>query len=179
MNDVTRVFLEGMLLKNSVFMTFVGALFVVVIPRAARSSWAPAARFGVVLFFATLVGGTVAGAVIEPLIPFVYIGVALLSVRFLLYLGELREEWMGMPATVLAMVPLVGMQAIAGGAGEFAHTVASAGGNSLGFFFAFMVIGAIRESSRISEARPIFKTNPVVLFSMAIFALAMAGFVFW
>lgn len=179
MSEVTRAFLDGMLLKNPVFMTFTGALLAAVIPRSARTSWAPAARYSVVFFFAALLGGALANSLSSALVPLVFVGTSLVSVLVLRHLGELSGEWMGMPSAILAIAPLLGIQMLVAQAGEFAGVVASAGGNSLGFFLAFVLLGAIRETSRISEAKPVFKTNPVVLFSMAVFALALVGFIFW
>ncbi len=179
MNQALRTFLDGLLIYNPVLMTFVGALLVVILPRSARSSWAPAARFGVVFFFSSLIGATLASTVPAVLSPLVYIGVALVSIGVLRMRGELGDDWMGIPSSIIAVAPLVGLQMIVAGAGDFTGMTASAGGNALGFFAAFVVIGAIRETSRISEADKLFKTNPVVIFSMAIFSLALAGFLFW
>lgn len=179
MSEITRAFLDGLLLKNPVFMTFVGALMVAVLPRSARGSWVPAARFGVVFFFAALTGGAFTLGASSALVPLVYIGVALLAVRFLVAWGELDGEWMGIPVAVLAMAPLIGLQILVGASGDLAGVVASTAGKSVGFFLAYVLIGAIRESSMISEAKPVFKTNPVVLFSMAMFALALGGFLLW
>lgn len=150
-----------------------------VLPRSTRTSWGPAARYAVVIFFTALAGGAITASLSAALAPLVYLGTTLIAIALLRYWGELDGEWMGMPAMILAAAPLLGIQVLVSGAADLAGTVAAAGGNSLGFFVAFVLLGAIRESSRISEARDVFKTNPVILFSMAIFALALAGFLFW
>ncbi len=179
MTETTRLFFDSLLIQNPVFMTFVGALMVTVLPPSARRSFTPAARYGVVFFFSMLTGGVFSLAVGELIAPVVYISVALIAIVLLRLWGELRRDWLGMPAMVLAAAPLVGLQVMVAGQGEFSLVVASAGGYALGFFAAFLIIGGIREASRMTEARDLFKTNPVILFSMALIALALAGFLFW
>ena len=179
MSPAIRAFLDSMLIQNPVVMTFVGALLAIVVPRSARSSFRPALRFSVALFFAGLVGATLTSIVPTVAVPMVFLAVGLATTGLLLALGELHDEWLGMPQAVLAIAPLVGVQILVGAYGDAAAVVAAAGGNAIGFAVMFVLIGAIRESSRISEASDTFKTNPVVLFSMAVFALAFTGFLFW
>lgn len=179
MNETTRIFLDSLLIQNPVFMTFVGALMATVLPTSARRSFTPAARYAVVFFFSMLTGGAFALAVGDVFAPVVYLSVALVAIVVLRSWGELRLNWLGMPAMVLAAAPLVGLQVMAAGQGDFAAIAAAAGGYSLGFFVAFVTIGGIREASRMTDAKAVFKTNPVVLYSMALIALALAGFLFW
>lgn len=179
MSMTLRAFLDSMLMGNPVVMTFVGALLAVAVPRTARTSFQPALRFGVALFFAGLVGAALSALLPDVAAPMVYLAVSLVTSGLLLALGELRDEWMGMPGAILAVAPLIGVQVLVGAYGDAAAIVAAAGGNAIGFSIMFVLVGAIRESSRISEASDTFKTNPVVLFSMAVFALALTGFLFW
>ncbi|TVQ98726.1 MAG: hypothetical protein EA403_13860 [Spirochaetaceae bacterium] len=179
MNVAMRAFLDSILIQNPVVMTFVGALLAVVVPRSARSSLRPALRFSVALFFAGLVGATLTTMVPIVAAPMVFLAVGLATTALLLALGELRDTWMGMPQAILGVAPLIGVQILVGTYGEPAAMVAASGGNAVGFAIMFVLIGAIRESSRISESSDTFKTNPVVLFSMAVFALALTGFLFW
>ena len=179
MSDNIRTFLDSMLIGNPVVMTFVGALLALVIPRSLRSALRPALRFSVVLFFAGLLGATLSTLVPGLAVPLVYLAVSLMSLGLLLALGELKEDWKGMPQAVLAMAPLIGVQLLVSNLPEPSIMLAGAAGNALGFGGMFLLIAAIRESSRISETSDTFKTNPVVLFSMAMFALAFSGFLFW
>lgn len=179
MSDIPRVFLDSMLIDNPVVMTFVGALIAVVLPRSARSSYLPALRFAVTLFVVGIAGGGIVAASSSTAAPAVHIVVGLLGLGSLLAVGELRGEWLGMPQAVLAMAPLVGVQMLVATRDDFGLVVAAAGGSAIGFAVVYVLLGAIRESSRISETTDTFKTNPVVLFSLAVFAIAFAGFLFW
>ncbi len=179
MSDLARAFLDSMLIENPVVMTFVGALLAAVLPRSARSSYTPALRYALALFLAGMVGGAIAAALPSVAAPAVYIVVGLLGVGSLLAVGELRGEWLGMPQAVLATAPLVGVQMLASTYGDFDLVVAAAGGSAIGFAVMLVLVGAIREASRISETTDTFKTNPVVLFSLAVFAIVFAGFLFW
>jgi uncharacterized membrane protein YoaK (UPF0700 family) len=175
MSTLTRTFFEAMLTANPVFVTFIGAGAALVLPASARRSFMPALRFGVVVFIASLVGtasGGAAGVIVQFL-------VALVATGVLWHLGELREEWYGMPQTVLVLPLLMGAQLAAAHQPDLGHALALTGGLASGFSGAFILVGSIRETARLSESPELYKTNPVVLFSMAVFALICSGFLFW
>lgn len=179
MNETTRVFLNGMLIENPVFMTFFGALVVAVLPQTARGTWATAVRIAVTMFLATVASVALAAAVPEALQPLVFLAVALVAAGSLLHFGELQGEWLGLPTILIALPLFIGTPYVAVMHQDLAMAVAQSAGSSLGFIGAFVLIGAVRESVRISEAPGEFKTTPVILFTMAIFSLAMTGFLFW
>lgn len=185
MNSVTRAFLDAALLQNPVFMTFVGALAGAVLPHSTKRSFRPALRFAVVLFFTALVGAIAAGSASatsglgSTAVPFVYFALACAAVAVLWRSGELRDEWLGMPTPMLVWTLLIGAQILSTQQPDVAHMLGAAGGMALGFAGAFILIGGVRESSRLSESNAVFKTNPVVLISMGVFALVCAGFLFW
>ncbi|TVR50935.1 MAG: hypothetical protein EA426_20485 [Spirochaetaceae bacterium] len=179
MSDIVRAFLDSMLIENPVVMSFIAALLVAVLPRSARSSFGPALRFSLVFFGAALIGATVVTNVPAPFAPAVYLIVGLAAVGALYAAGELREQWMGMPQAVIALAPMIGVQMLVAESGELSIMLAASAGNSLGLAVMFIVIGSIRESSRMSETTDTFKTYPVVLFSMAVFAVILSGFLFW
>ncbi len=179
MSEIARAFLDSMLIENPVVMSFIAALPVAVLPRSARTSFGPALRFSLVFFGAALIGATVATHVPPSVAPAVYLIVGLAAVGVLFAAGELRSQWLGMPQAVIALAPMIGVQMLVAKSGELSLMVAASAGNSLGFAVMFIVIGSIRESSRMSETTETFKTNPVVLFSMAVFAIVFSGFLFW
>ncbi len=179
MNEMTGVFLDGMLIENPVFMTFLGALAVAVLPQSSRGAGLMAVRIAVASFISSLAGVALVTAVPEALEPLVYLAVGLLAAGSLLRFGELQGEWLGLPKILVVLPLFIGTPYVASLHQELATAVAQSAGNSLGFVGAFVLIGAVRESVRISEARSEFKTTPVVLFTMAIFSLALTGFLFW
>lgn len=178
MNELSRAFLDAMLVDNPVVMTAVGALLAVVAPRSAKTSYVPAVRFGFTLFLSGLIGGGLSLSVPGPVAPAVFIVVALAATGSLVALGELRDEWMGLPQAILAVAPVVGVQLLVARHGDLSLILGASAGSAIGFAAMFVLIGAIRESSRMSETTDTFKTNPVVLYSLAMFALVMTGFVF-
>jgi len=178
MNELTRVFLDAMLIQNPVAMTAVGALLAVLGPRSAKASYLPALRFGLTLFLSALIGGALSLSVPGPVAPAIFLIVALGATGSLVALGELRDEWLGLPQGILAIAPVIGVQVLVAGQGELSLMVGASAGNAVGFAAMYVLIAAIRESSRMSETTDTFKTNPVVLYSLAVFAIVMTGFVF-
>ena len=179
MSDIARTFLDSMLIGNPVVMSLIAALLVAVLPRSARSSFGPALRFSLVFFGAALIGGTIATNVPSTVAPAVYLIVGLAAIGALYAAGELHERWIGMPQAVIALAPMIGVQMLVAEFGELSIMLAASAGNSLGLAVMFILIGSIRESSRMSESSDTFKTFPVVLFSMAVFAVIFSGFLFW
>ena len=178
MNELSRAFLDAMLVSNPVVMTAVGALLAVVMPRSAKTSYVPALRFGLTLFLSGLIGGALATAVPGPIAPAIFVVVALTATGSLVALGELRDEWLGLPQAILAIAPVIGVQILVAGHGDLSLIVGASAGNAVGFSAMYVLIAAIRESSRMSETTDAFKTYPVVLYSLAVFAVIMTGFVF-
>lgn len=179
MNPLLRIFLDAILIGNPVVMVPVGALLATVVPQSARSSYLPGARIALAVFLTTLLGGTIAAALPAQIAPVVFVVVALGGTGVLVALGELRGRWLGLPQALLAPGFLVGMQLLMTTHEDVSSIVAGAAGSASGLFVMFVIIGAIRESSRISESSNTFKTNPVILFSLAVFAVAFTGFLFW
>ena len=179
MTSLMRVFLDSMLIENPVFMTFVGALAAVVLPRTARTSYAPGLRLGVAFFFVGFGGAVTAAAGPEVFVPAVYVLAAGIGIVPLVKAGDLSGEALGVPSALLIAAPLIGVQLLLTAQGDLARIVAGAAGNALGFSAAYIIIGAVRETVLLAEAKKIYKTNPVILFTMAMFAVVMSGFLFW
>ncbi|GAB6091399.1 Rnf-Nqr domain containing protein [Spirochaeta dissipatitropha] len=179
MNESVKVFLDSMLIENPVFMGLFGALAALVLPRTARTSYAPALRFGIALFFSALAASAVSAIAAQWIQPIVHLAVSIVIIAALLKSGDLSGEWLGMPKAVLAAAPIFGIQLLIAQHSNPATVTAAAAGSAAGFAGAYILLGAIRESVMIAESRKIFKTNPVMLFSMAMFALVMSGFLFW
>ena len=179
MSPEVKVFFESIFLSNPVFMVFAGSLLAAAGPEGTRSSFRPALKYAVVFAAAGGIGGLLGSAAGPEAAPAVYTAVAIASALLLVNWGELKGEWLGIPKVFLAAAPLAGLQITASGYESFSLIVSAAAGSSLGFAWAYIVIGSIREFSKISEAPDIFKTYPVVLFSMAVFALVMPGFLFY
>ncbi len=147
------------------------------LPASARSSFRPALKYILVLWTAAPAGAFLVSAVPEFMVPAVYIAVTAAGIAVLMKAGELQGRWLGMPAALLAAAPLAGLQILAAGYGDPAEVFVLAAGSALGFGGAYILIGSIRETSKISETSPAFKTNPVVLLSMAVFALIFSGII--
>lgn len=179
MNPLLRTFLDAILMGNPVVMVPVGALLATVVPRSARSSYLPGARIALTVFLTALTGGTIAAALPAQIAPVVFIVVGLGGTGALVGMGELQGRWLGLPQALLAPGLLVGMQLLMAAHQDVSQIVAASAGGALGLFVMFVITGAIRESSRISETSSTFKTNPVVLFSLAVFAVVLTGFLFW
>ncbi len=176
MTDLTRTFLDGIFYANPVFMMFVGATLAAAEARSVKSSFGPAVRFAAVLMAAGLAGGILASAVPGVAQVVVYLVIAAAGIGLLRSWGELHGTWLGLPKAFVALAPLFGFQMITAQAGDASMVLASAVGQGLGFALGFIVVGAAREHSQLAESSVAFKTNPVVLFTMAVFALVMSGF---
>ena len=179
MNPTLREFLDLLLVRNPVFMVFIGTLLAAVEARSARGSLLPALRFAVVLAGAAFIGGVLASRVPGFAQLLVLAAIAVAGTAILWAWGELRGQWLGLPKAILAAAPLAGAQLLALEAGSLGSAAAGAAGSAVGFAWAFIVLGSIREFSSLTETGAAFKTYPVVLLSMGIFSLVLTGFLFW
>jgi Na+-translocating ferredoxin:NAD+ oxidoreductase RnfA subunit len=175
MTDLTRTFLDGIFFQNPVFMLFVGATLALAEARSTKSSFGPAIRFAAVFFTAGLAGGMLASVVPSVAQVVVYLAIGAAGIGLLRSWGELHGVWLGLPKSIVALAPLFGLQMIVAQAGDPALMLASAAGQGLGFALGFIIIGAAREQSLLAESSVVFKTNPVLLFTMAVFSLIMSG----
>ena len=176
MTDLTRTFLNGIFFENPIFMVFIGATLAAAEARSVKTSFGPALRYAVVLIAAGLAGGMLASLVPGVVQVVVYLVIGAAGVGLLRSWGELHGTWLGLHKSFIALAPLFGFQMIVAQAGDPAMMLASAVGQGLGFALGFIIVGAAREQSLLAESSIVFKTNPVVLFTMAVFALVMSGF---
>ena len=175
MSVVTRAFFVALLTENLVFMTFIGAAVAVVFATTVRRSAITAVRVGAMLFITAVISTAFSGD-LAVILQFL---LALVSVGILWQFGDLRDSWQGMPGAVLAVPLFMGVQLLIQKLPSLGEAFATSGGMALGFAGAFLLVASVRETARLSEANQLFKTNPVVIFSMAIFALICTGFLFW
>lgn len=177
MNPTLKMFVDGWFADNPVFVGLLCALPALVMPERAKTAVAPAIRLGAVFATIAVGGGLLAAALPSPLLPVVVLAGTATGIGLLRVWGELRGEWAGLPKSVLVLAPLAALQLRVAELPGMAEAMAVAGGAALGFAWAFIALGAIREAVRIAECDPVFKTLPVMLFSMGMFALALYGFV--
>ena len=176
MTDLMRTFLNGIFHENPIFMMFIGATLAAAEARSVKTSFGSAVRFATVLVATGLAGGMLASFVPGVAQVVVYLAVGAAGVGLLRSWGELHGTWLGLPRPIIALAPLFGFQMIVAQAIDPATMLASAVGQGLGFALGFIIVGAAREQSSLAESSDVFKTNPVVLFTMAVFALVMSGF---
>lgn len=179
MSDAARAFFNGMLIENPVFMTYLGAIAIAVLPKRAHGSSTTAIRLGIAFFLSALVGVALATALPPIVAPLAFLFAGLGAVGALLHFGELSGTWYGLPRGLIVVPLMIGAPVLAMQQADITMAVARAGGGALGFVGAFLLFGAIRETVIIAESRKEFKTTPVILFSMALFSLALSGFLFW
>lgn len=179
MNPVVRTFLTYMLTQNLAFMLFFGALLPMVAGLSVHQSFRAGVKHAVVLVFALLAATGLFAILPAQVAPALALLLALLSVRVLYAWGELRGDWGGVPMTTLALLPFAGgisvfrREALSG-----LEAVSAAFGAATGFFLAFVIIAALIEQIRISEAPEAFRRLATLCFALAVFALAFAGFLF-
>jgi Na+-translocating ferredoxin:NAD+ oxidoreductase RnfA subunit len=178
MSPLVRSFFDSLLLENLVFSTFIGSLLVLLESRSTKSSYRPAVHYGFVFFGTGLLGGLFLQAELTILHPAYVMLVTGLGLYLLSKLHLTQGEWFGLPKVILLVTPLVGMQLMTGRVTTTDQILGTALGLAMGFTGAYIILGAIKEHIQLSEARPFFKTMPVLLFSLAMFSLIMAGFVF-
>jgi Na+-translocating ferredoxin:NAD+ oxidoreductase RnfA subunit len=178
MSPLLRSLFDSMLFHNLVFSSFLGSLLVILEAKSGKKSMKPAGLYGVVFFATALIGGLL----LQTPQPFLYplfvllVGCIALSVLHRLHL--VQGDWLGLPKTVVLITPIIGVQLMSGAYSTTNQILGSSLGFALGFTFAYVIVGAIREHVQLSESKKLFKTLPVVLFSMAMFSLIMSGFVF-
>lgn len=182
MNPEIRSFLVFMLTRNVVFVLFIGLLIPVINAHPVRSTFGAALKHAVALLFAALIG--LAGAAILPASarfaePALFFLLTLPIVRILQAWGELKGEWAGVPRRLLAYIPYTGIM-LHLRAAELSglESVTAAFGAATGYYLAFVLIAAITEQIRLSEAAHRYKGLAALLFAIAILALALAGFPF-
>jgi len=177
MNPLVRLLLDGILASNPVFMTTLGALLALIEARRLRPACITAVRIGLVFAVVAGAGGLLAAAVPVAVRPLVLLAGIAAGAGVLRAWGELSGEWAGLPRLVPALVPLAGLQMTVAALPGPAEAVAAAAGGALGFVWAYIALAAVRETAQLAECNAHFKTTPVLLFSMALFALALYGFV--
>ena len=178
MNPTTRIFLDALLANNPVFVIPAGALFAVVLAEQTGSrAVLSAIRCGCVLLVTALLAG--AGISRTPALwqP-VWIALATGSGIGILHAwGDLRGEWLGLPKTVVALFPLAASPLYVARYMQWEQQSAMAAGLAIGFVTATILLSVTQVAIAMSEANRMFKTLPVILFAMAIFALLLFGFV--
>lgn len=182
MNPTLRLFFESMLTRNIAFTLFFGALLPVVAGLTIKQSFVSGLKHAIALLFSTLAAAALfavlpdAPAIIDPALVFL---LTLLTLRTLQAWGELNGEWGGIPHFILAFVPYAGCllyfraEELSG-----LPAVSAAFGTAAGFYLSMVIITALIEQLRISEAPEEYKRIGTLFFGMALFALAFAGFQF-
>jgi len=180
MNPFVHTLLDYMLTHNLVFMLVFAVLPVVTAGMTVKQTftaglkWAAAILCGMLAASAWL-AVLPAGAAF--LVPAGVLLLTLLIVRWLMAWGLCEGEWAGMPRSVLAYVPLAGsMLLVQADALAGLDAVAAALGAALGVTLAIVIVSALIEQIRISEAPAPCRRIGVLFFALAVFALAFAGF---
>ncbi len=182
MNPEIRSFLVFLFTRNVTFMLFIGLLIPVINAHPVRTSFGAALKHAVALLIAALTG--LAGAAILPdaarfAEPAIFFLLTLPIIRVLQAWGELKGEWAGVPRSLLAYIPYTGIMLHLRAANLTGlESVTAAFGAATGYYLAFVLISAITEQIRLSEAPSLYKGLATLLFAIAIFAIALAGFPF-
>ena len=182
MNPEIRSFFIFMLTRNLAFVLFIGLLIPVINAHPVRTTFGAALKHAVALLLAAIIG--LAGAAILPEAarfaePALFFLLTLPIIRILQAWGELKGEWAGIPRSLLAYIPYTGIM-LHLRAAELSgiESVTAAFGAATGYYLAFILIAAVTEQIRLSEATPLYKGLATLLFAIAIFAIALAGFPF-
>jgi hypothetical protein len=183
MNPTVRIFFEYALTRNLAFVLFFGFLLPIISTHTLKQSYHCAIKYAVTLLFATLAASAANGllvAVAAWAIPAAYFLITLLAIRLLLAWGELKGEWGGIPRTMLAWIPFLGtMFYLQSQNLDGLQAVNAAFGSAAGFFIVFIIVAALTEQIRLSEAPALYKRLSTLLFAIFVFALAFAGFTFY
>ena len=177
-----RAFLVFMLTRNVAFVLFIGLLIPVINAHPVRTTFSTALKHAVALLIAALIGS--AGTAILPAAasfaePALFFLLTLPIIRILQAAGELKGEWAGIPRSLLAYIPYTGIMLHLRAANLAGlESVTAAFGAATGYYLAFVLIAAVTEQIRLSEAPHLYKGLATLLFAIAIFALALAGFPF-
>ncbi len=178
MSAITRIFLDAMFANNAVFVIPAGALFALVLAeQTGQRAMLSAIRCGLVLLFAGLLGGAAIShthAAWQPL----WVALATAAGISILHAwGDLQGEWLGLPKTVIALFPMAASPLLVAQYVQWGQQTALAVGLALGFVAASILLSVVHVAIGMSEANRIFKTLPVLLFAMGVFALLLFGFV--
>ena len=182
MSEILIEFLERVLTRNVVIVSLLGVTLVTVeargISRCIRSGLKYMLVIALVAFFGWVVQSLLPAG-LEFFLAWIFLILALLGVRILTSWGELSGEWLGLPRFVLALGVLVGYPVLLWQEelGFESAIIASVGG-AVAFYLAFVGSAALREQIELSEAHPILKYTPVLLFSLGVLALGLVGFQF-
>lgn len=183
MNPFVRTLLDYMLTRNLVFMLFFAVLPAVTANVTVKQSFTAGLKWA-----AAILCGMLAAAAWLAVLPdgagFLFpAGVLLLTlliVRWLSAWGLCDGEWAGMPRSVLAYVPLAGsMLPVQADALAGLDAVAAALGAAIGVYLALVIVIALIEQIRISEAPAPCRRIGILFLAIGLFALAFAGFQFF
>ncbi len=182
MNPAVRIFFESLLTRNVAFILFFAVLLPLVCGFTVKQSFRSGGKLSVVALFAVLSAAGVraalpgSGVVLYP--PAVFL-LALVALRILQEWGELQGEWAGIPRRVMALIPYAGImlyvqeQDLSG-----MDAVSAAFGIAAGLYASVIIVTALIEQIRISEASAPYRRIGVLFLAMAMFALALSGFHF-
>ncbi len=177
MHETVRIFAHAMLSGNFVFCLPGGALLALAVAGTNREAFVSAVRLGLVLALAGLTGGSLLPVIPEALHPLVLALTGTAGIGILYAWGELRGKWLDLPLVLIGFFPLAVFPLHVSAQTTWHLQCATALGLGLGFTGATILIGFLQEACRISESGRVFKTLPVVLFSMGVLALLLQGFV--
>ena len=182
MTPEIRAFFTLMLTRNIAFVLFIGLLLPTIAGTSVKATFPVALKHATAVLIAALVG-LAASAILPASLhfaePALFFLLTLPIIRLLQAWGELKGEWAGIPRSMLAYIPYMGimfhLQAdnLAG-----MQSVTAAFGAAAGFFLAFVLVATASEQIRLSEASPRFKGMATLFYAIAIFSLALAGFPF-
>jgi len=177
MNESIRIFVRALLSGNPVFCLPAGALLALAVARSGPDGLRSAFRLGVVLALTGLTGGSLLAITPAGLHPLVLALVGAVGTGILYTWGELRGTWLDLPLVVVGFFPLAAFPLYVSTYSTWHLQCAAALGLGAGFAWAAILVGFLQQASRLSESGQVFKTLPVVLFSMGVLALLLQGFV--
>jgi len=182
MSDILIGFLERILTQNIVIVSLLGVTLVTVEARGISRCVRSGLKYMLVIALSAFFGWAAQAVVpssLEFLLVWIFLLFALIGIRILSSWGELQGEWMGLPRFVLALGVLVGYPVLLWQESlSFENAILASVGGALAFYLAFVGSAALREQIELSEAHPILKYTPVLLFSFGVLALGFVGFRF-
>ncbi|MFW6006914.1 MAG: Rnf-Nqr domain containing protein [Bacillota bacterium] len=182
MSEIASIFWNDVFSKNIIFIQFFGILLALVETNSLRTSLKKGIKISTTILVGGILGWIFMGWIpggYSPILIWIFLITSLFSVFLLQKWGELQGEWKGFPKYILMLVPMIGLQWTVWEQGiDYAHKIYMIAGNVAGFYLAFILIAAIKEQIKLSEAPEVLKSVPTILIAIGFFALAFIGFSF-
>lgn len=176
------LFWNFILKENIVLYYLLGTVFILVHTPSLRNSYKAGLKITTGLLLSGLIGWWFSSRIpveYTSLLPGVYFLGALLGISICRYFDELRNNIWGIPLTVLALNPFMGLPLAAVNTSHSSlNTLFAVLGGAGGFYLIYIITAAVKEQISLAETEKEFKGLYTLLIILGILTAVFGGFEF-